>query len=81
MIIEQTFVSERGRRRRRGVRVDLDEVRRGLGIPASPIAATGNESATLLEETVGESQFAIWLEPVELIAIDGERGSSWRCHR
>jgi chromosomal replication initiation ATPase DnaA len=44
----------------------------------------------LLEATVGESTFAIWLEPTELIAVDEERRlvvaapaatASWTCER
>jgi len=70
VIIEQTFVSERGRRRTRGVRVDLDEVRRGLGLPGVADRGDWEQIRTLLLKAVGESQFAIWLEPIELIAID-----------
>ena len=35
MMIEQTYITDRGRRRRRMVAVDLDAVRRGLGIPTA----------------------------------------------
>jgi hypothetical protein len=70
VIIEQTFLSERGRKRSRGVRVDLDEVRRGLGLPSVADRGDWERIRTLLFEAVGESQFAIWLEPLDLIAID-----------
>ncbi len=70
--VEQSYVTERGRRRRRLGRIDLDEVRRGLGIPATADRSDWQRIRELLEETVGESTFAIWLEPVELIAVDGE---------
>ena len=70
--VEQSYVTERGRRRRRLVRIDLDEVRRGLGIPTTADRSDWQRIRELLEETVGESTFAIWLEPVELIAVDGE---------
>jgi len=73
MIVEQTYVTERGRRRRRMVRVDLDEVRRGLGLATAQDRGDWQRIRELLEGTVGESKFAIWLEPVELIAVDGER--------
>lgn len=73
MIIEQTYVSDRGRRRRRTVRVDLDAVRRGLVIPTAEDRRDWQQIRVLLEETVGESTFGVWLEPVELIAIDGDR--------
>jgi hypothetical protein len=70
VIIEQTFLSERGRKRTRGVRVDLNEVRRGLGLPGVADRGDWELIRTLLLEDVGESQFEIWLDPLELIAID-----------
>jgi len=73
MIVEQTYVTERGRRRRRMVRVDLDEVRRGLGLATVQDRGAWQRIRELVGGTVGESSFAIWLEPVELIAVDGER--------
>ena len=33
ILIEETYVTAHGRKRRRAVRIDLDEVRRGLGLP------------------------------------------------
>ena len=72
MLVEQTCFTERGRRRRRMVRVDLDEVRGGLGVPTTADRGDWRRIRPLLEETVGESTFAIWLEPTELIAVDGE---------
>ena len=73
MVIEQTYITDRGRRRRRTVRVDLDAVRRGLGIPAAGDRRDWQRICELLEERVGESTFAIWLKPIELIAIDRDR--------
>ena len=70
MTIEQTYVTERGRKRRRGVRVDLDEVRRGLGLPGVADRDDWQRICSLLLDAVGESTFAIWLEPLELIAVD-----------
>jgi DnaA N-terminal domain len=52
------------------VRVDLAEVRRGLGLPAAEDRAGWERIRSLLRESVGESTFAIWIEPLELIAID-----------
>jgi chromosomal replication initiation ATPase DnaA len=63
-------VTERGRRRRRAVRVDLDEVRRGFGLPGVADRYDWERIRSLLLDAVGESQFEIWLEPLELIAID-----------
>ena len=73
LIVEQIYVTERGRRRRRLVRVDLDEVCRGLGLPTADDLGDWRRIRELLEATVGESTFAIWLEPAELLAIDGQR--------
>jgi hypothetical protein len=73
ILVEQTFITERGRRRRRMVRVDRDEVRRGLEIPTAGNRREWQQIRELLEETVGESTLEIWLEPVELIAVDGDR--------
>ncbi len=70
MIIEQAYVTERGRKRRRVVRVDLAEVRRGLGLPACDDREDWERMRRLLFDAVGESTFAIWLEPLELIAIE-----------
>jgi len=71
MIVEQAYMTERGRRRRRLVRVDLDEVRRGLGIPTAADREDWWQIRELLQAAVGESRFEIWLEPTELIAVDG----------
>jgi hypothetical protein len=70
VVVEQSYVTERGRQRRRGVRVDLDEVRRGLGLPAVGDHKDWERIRALLLEAVGESQFEVWFEPLELIAID-----------
>jgi hypothetical protein len=68
--IEETYTTGRGRRRSRRVNVNLDEVRRALGVPGPSDHADWERIRTLLVEAVGEGTFAIWLEPVELIAID-----------
>jgi hypothetical protein len=73
MIVEQVYTTERGRRRRRQVRIDLDEVRRRLGMPSTADRRDWQQIRELLQATVGESTFAIWLEPAELIAVDDER--------
>ena len=70
MSIEECYVTDRVRTRRRKVRVDLDEVRRGLGLPTSDDCGDWMRIRGLLGETVGESTFAIWLAPLELAAVD-----------
>ncbi len=73
MMVEQSYVTERGRRRRRMVRIDLDQVRRSLGMPIAEDCSDWQRIRELLEAAVGESTFAIWLDQVELIAVDGQR--------
>jgi chromosomal replication initiation ATPase DnaA len=66
-------VTERGRKRSRLVRVDLNEVREGLGLPTHDDRASWEQVRALLRDAVGESTFEIWLEPIELIAMDDGR--------
>ena len=68
--IEETYTTGSGRKRHRRVNVNLDEVRRTLGVPGPSDHADWSRIRKLLAEAVGESTFAIWFEPVELIAID-----------
>ena len=70
IVIEQAYRTAAGRRRTRPVRVDLAEVRRGLGLPAAEDRAAWERIRSTLLEAVGESTFALWLEPLELIAVD-----------
>ena len=72
-IIEEHYVSDRGRRRRRPVRVDLDEVRRDFEIPSTDDLTAWRQVRGQLRRRVGEDTFAIWLEPVELMAIDRDQ--------
>ena len=70
--IEETFVTDRGRRRPRRVTVDLEAVRRTLGTPGAADLATWARIRRSLLELVGESTFAIWLDGIEVIAIDAD---------
>jgi DnaA N-terminal domain len=70
ILVEETFVTARGRTRRRPVRIDLNQVRRGLGIAGFADRNDWDQICKRLRELVGESMFEIWLEPLELIAID-----------
>ena len=67
--IEQTYTTPSGRKRHRRVNVNLDEVRRTLGVPGPSDHADWARIRKLLAEAVGESIFEIWFEPVEVIAI------------
>lgn len=73
VFVEQTFVTDRGRTRRRLVPVDLNEIRRNLNMPAPGDRTAWQSIRAQLFDTVGESTFAIWLEPIELIAVGNER--------
>jgi hypothetical protein len=70
ILVDETYVTARGRTRRRAIRIDLDEVRRGLGLPGAVDRGDWDEIRKRLRELVGESMFEIWLAPLELIAID-----------
>ena len=69
VVVQETYVTERGRERRRSVRIDLGAVRHNLGLPSPEDRDDWQSIRTLLRETVGESTFEIWLDPLELIAI------------
>jgi hypothetical protein len=69
-VIDQTYVTGGGRKRPRVVRVDLGEVRRGLGVPTPDDGTRWQQARALLLDAIDESTYAIWLEPIELIAVD-----------
>jgi hypothetical protein len=70
MAVEECYLTDRGRRRHRKVYVDLDEVRRGLALPTMDDRGDWERIHGLLAEALGESRFAIWLAPLELVAVD-----------
>jgi hypothetical protein len=70
VLIEEPFISERGRQRRRVVAVDLAEARRGLDPPGPADRADWQRIRELLRARIGEDRFGIWLGPLELIAVD-----------
>jgi hypothetical protein len=45
ILVERTYITDRGRTRRRRVRVDLAEIRQGLGLPTAGTAPTGRAFA------------------------------------
>jgi DnaA N-terminal domain len=73
ILVEQTYITDGGRRRRRLVRVDLDEVRLGHGLATACDRGDWQRIRELLERTVGETTFEIWLDPAQLVAIDEQR--------
>ena len=72
LLVEETYLTERGRRRRRPVAVDLAAVRERLRAAGAADLAAWEQIRALLQNAVGESTFEIWLERLELIAIDLE---------
>jgi hypothetical protein len=72
VLVEETYVTERGRTRRRPVAVDLGAVRARLRAAGEADRAAWDQIRTVLLDAVGQSRFEIWLAPLELIAVDLE---------
>jgi DnaA N-terminal domain len=72
LFVEQVHVTERGRERKRFVRVDVDAVCRELMCPSLAEREIWVNARALMRRTVGESMFDIWLASVELAAVDRE---------
>ena len=70
IVIEETYLTERGRNRRRLVTVDLATVRSQLRAAGTEDRAAWEQIRELLLEVVGESTFAIWLDPLQVVAVD-----------
>ena len=70
VFVEETYLTERGRRRRRRVPVDLTAVPERLAAAGTADRAVWEQVRALLLETAGESTFEIWLAGLELIAVD-----------
>ena len=63
-------MSDRGRKRRRRVRVDLADVRRRLDPPGPGDRDDWEGIRELVRDRLGEDMFAIWLGPLQLIAVE-----------
>ena len=72
VLVEETYITPRGRRRRRLVAVELGGVCERLRAAGDADVAAWEQVRALLREAVGESTFEIWLAPLELIAVDVE---------
>ena len=70
LLVEETFLTERGRKRRRLVAVDLAAVRERLAAAGAADRARWEEIRAVLLQAVGERTFEIWLAPLGLIAVD-----------
>ncbi len=73
VVVEETYVTERGRRRKRLVTVDLEAVRARLAAVEAADRAAWDQVRMLLLEAVGKGTFEIWLARLELIAVDYDR--------
>ena len=73
IIVQETYVTERGRKRRRPVRIDLAAVRERLTAAGPAERAAWEQIRARLLQTVGESTFEIWLAQLELIAVERNR--------
>jgi hypothetical protein len=71
--IEETYRTERGRLRQRRVPVNVETTCAGFRTPSLADASDWKHIRELLVATVGESTFAIWLDPLELRAIDASQ--------
>ena len=74
VLITEEYVTARGHRRRRAVRIDLDEVRRELQTPGVDGRRDWEQIRQRLRDLAGPSVFEIWLERSELIAVDRAGG-------
>jgi hypothetical protein len=70
IVIEETFVTDRGRRRPRRRTVDLAPIRERLRAAGDEDGVAWQAICRLLLEAVGESQYEIWLGPLELLAVN-----------
>jgi hypothetical protein len=73
IFIEETYRTERGRLRRRRVPVDVEATCAGFRTPAPSDVVDWKRIRELLATRVGESMFAIWLDPLELRAVDASQ--------
>jgi DnaA N-terminal domain len=70
VLVEEMYVTDHGRTRRRMVPVDLGAVRAQLRAAGGADCAAWEEIRAGLLDAVGDSTFEIWLAPLELLALD-----------
>jgi hypothetical protein len=68
--VEEHYLSSDGRRRRRTVLVDLEQVRGRLRPPTNDDRGDWDQVRAVLMGAVSESVYAIWFMPLQLVAID-----------
>jgi hypothetical protein len=69
-LVEETYVTDRGRTRRRRVPVDLDAVRARLKAAGEADHEAWRRIRAALLDVVGEDTFGMWLAPLQLSAVD-----------
>jgi hypothetical protein len=70
LLVEETYLTQRGRTRRRPVPADLGAVRDRLRAAREADLVAWEQVHALPRDAVGESTLEIWLERLELIAVD-----------
>jgi hypothetical protein len=70
VFVEESYVTERGRKRKRLIRVDVNASRRALKLPSSGDREAWLQARALMLRAIGESTFDIWLSQLELVAVD-----------
>jgi DnaA N-terminal domain len=73
IFIEESYRTERGRLRQRRVPVNVDATCAGFRTPALADAVDWKRIRELLAARVGENTFAIWLDALELRAVDASQ--------
>jgi hypothetical protein len=68
--IVEDYLTDRGRRRQRTVTVDLATIRAEFTDPTPEDLADWEHVRSELRQSVSESVFELWLEPVEHVATD-----------
>jgi hypothetical protein len=74
ILVEQTYLTDHGRERRRLVKVDLGSVRARLALAGRQDQVAWEQIRRLLLDAVGDSMFEIWLARLELMAVDCDGG-------
>jgi hypothetical protein len=68
--VQEHYLSNGGRRRRRTLLVDLEQVRGRLQPPTRVDRDDWEQARAVLMGAVSESVYAIWFEPLQLVAVD-----------
>jgi hypothetical protein len=72
VFVEESYVTERGRERKRLVPVDIDAVRQELSAPNAAQRELWLQVRAVMLNRAGGSVFEVWLSAIELVAVDRE---------